>query len=166
MLVRVNGVITAVDEGHLKINKRVTGNGTAGGCLDNAFLDRRAEILRHCTAKDLIHPLKSGPALQRFKNDLAIAKLSAAARLFLVPALDLDLLGDGFLVRYLWRVQRYLDVIAVGKFFDDSLNMKLSRTRKDKLFCLRVAVKMKAWIFFPASTPNNRTPFFTPADRC
>src|SRR5688500_9935754 len=111
MFVRINGVIAAIDERHLEVDKRIASDRAAGSGLDDAFFDRRAEILRHGTAKDLINPLKTSTPIEGFKYYLAIAKLPAAARLFLVPTLDLGGLRYRFLVRYLWRMQCDLDVI-------------------------------------------------------
>ena len=59
---------------------------------------------------------------------LAIAELPASAGLFLVPALHLGLLRDGFLVGNLRRVKRYLDVKSVGEFCDHRFDMKLAGT--------------------------------------
>src|ERR1700752_1979190 len=98
MLVRIDGVITAVDKRDLKIDKRIAGDGAARGSLNDAFFDRGPKVLRHRAAKDLIDPLKSTATRQRLEDHLAIAKLSSAAGLFLMPALDLGGCRDRFLV--------------------------------------------------------------------
>ena len=99
---------------------------TTRGGLDDPFFDRGAEVLRHRAAEYLIYPLKSTAAFERFEDTFAVAKLPASARLFLVSALDLCRRGDRFLVRHLWRVERDLYVVAVGKFFHNGLDVKLA----------------------------------------
>ncbi len=80
---------------------------------------------------------------------LAIAKLAASAGLFLMTALNLDLLRDRFLIRNFRRMKRDLDVITVcSSFFDDRFDMKLARSGKNKFLCLRIAVEMKRRVFF------------------
>jgi len=76
--------------------------------------------------------------------------LEPAPRAVFLPAtlpnatpLDLDLCRDGFLVRNLWRMESNLDVIPLFEFLNDRLDVKLARTRQDKLFRLRIAVKVQ-----------------------
>src|SRR5688572_27030064 len=95
---------TAVDERDLEIDKRITGNGSAHSGFKYSFLDRRAEVLGHRSAKDLVHPHKAFAALQRFENYLAVPELPASAGLLFMTALDLGLLRDRFLVRNLRRM--------------------------------------------------------------
>src|SRR5690348_9904909 len=101
MLVRVDRVITAVDQCHAEIDERISRDGAALSCFDNSFLDCRPEVLRDRTAEDLIDPFETRSAIERLEDAFAIPELTASARLFLVPALDLDLLRDRFLVRNL-----------------------------------------------------------------
>ena len=43
-----------------------------------------------------------------------------------MPALDLDLLCDGLLVRDLWRVERDPDVVTVCQLCHDRFDMELA----------------------------------------
>ncbi len=98
--------------------------------------------------KILSSKTKPPPRGKRFKDNLAIAKLSATAGLFLVTALNLGALRNGFLVRNLRRMQRHFDAVTLLQFLDDRFDVKLTRTGKQKLLCLRVAREVKRLIFF------------------
>src|SRR5690606_18549460 len=113
MLVGVNRVITPIYESYFEIDERIPCDGSRGGGLENPFFDRGPEVLRNGAAKDLVDPFKSGPAVERFKDHLAVPELAAAARLFLVPPLNLGRLRDGLFIRDLRRMQCDLNVIAV-----------------------------------------------------
>ena len=129
VFVTVNCVIAAVDQSHLKIDQRITGDGTTGSGFDDAFFDGGAKILRNRTAEDLVDPFETGTAFERLKYAFAIAKLSASARLFLMSALNFDLCRDGLFIRNLRRMERDFDVVPLFEFLDDRLNMKLPTAR-------------------------------------
>src|SRR5688500_15445825 len=133
MLVGIYGVITAVDERNAEIDERISRHGPALRGFDNAFFDRRTEVLRYRPAEDLVHPLETRTAFERLEDHLTIAELPASAGLFLMAALDLDLLRDRFLVRHFRRMQRDLDVITILQLIDNRLDVKLSGARKDEL---------------------------------
>ena len=86
----------------------------------------------------------------------AIAKLSAAAGLFLVTALDFGALRDRFFVRHLRRMKCDFDVVALLQFIDDCLNVKLARAGQEKFFGLRVAGEMKATDLLQESYESRR----------
>ena len=56
---RVDGVIGAVDQGDLEIDKGVAGNDALLHGLDDAFLDRRPVLLRDDAADDLVEELET-----------------------------------------------------------------------------------------------------------
>src|SRR5258705_3724056 len=93
--------------------------------------------------------LKDDPGAARYRLDahLAAAKLSAPASLFLVASLNFRTLGNCFFVRDLGRMQCNFNTVTLLKLFDHCLNVKLSRTSEQKLFCLRVAAEMKRLVF-------------------
>ena len=148
VLVGIDGVIRAVDQLHFEIDQRITGDRSAVRGFDDSFFDRRPKLLRHRAAEDLVFENKPAAARQRLKDDFAIAKLSAAAGLFLVPALHFGALRDRFLVRNFRRMQRHFDAVTLLQFLDDRFDVKLARTGEQKLFRLRVAREMKRRIFF------------------
>ena len=113
MLVRIDRVIAAVDQRDLEIDQRITGDGAALRGFDNSFFDRRTEILRNRAAEDFVDPFKSAAAFERLEDTFAIAELPASAGLFLMAALNFDLLRDRFLVRNFRRMKRDLDVISI-----------------------------------------------------
>ena len=113
MFVRIDRVRASVDQRHFKINERITRDGSALRGFDNAFFDRGTEVRGNASPEDLVNPFESAASFKRFEDTFAIAELSASARLFLVSALNFDLLRNGFLIRNFRRVKRYFDVIAV-----------------------------------------------------
>src|SRR5205085_5364576 len=113
MFVRINRVERAVNECDFEIHERVAGDCTAGRGLDDALLNRGAELLRHCAAENLVLELEAAAARQRLEDDLAVAELPAPARLFLVPPLHLRARRDRLLVRHFRRMQSDLDVKTV-----------------------------------------------------
>src|SRR5690349_7914736 len=113
MFVRVDRMIRTVDQLHLEIDEWITRNRAAFRGFDNAFLDRRPELLRHRATEDLVFKNKTAAARQRLKHTLAITKLSATASLLLVPPLHFGAHRDRFLVRNLRRMQRHFDAIAL-----------------------------------------------------
>ena len=108
MLVGVDVVIGTVDQLHLEIHQRIAGNRSRLRGFDDAFLDCRAKLLRHGAAEDLVLENKTAAARQRLENNFAIAKLPAAAGLFLVTALHFGALRNRFLVGNLGRMQQSL----------------------------------------------------------
>src|SRR5436190_1854230 len=127
MLIRIDGVITSVDQSHFEIDKRISGDRTACGGFDDSFFDRGPEILRNRTAEDLVDPFKPTASGKRLEDALTVAELAAPTRLFLMPALNLDLLCDRFFIRNLRRMQSHLNVIAVIQLRYHRFDMQLAR---------------------------------------
>ena len=148
VFVGIDRVIRAVDQLHLKIDQRITGDRAAGSGFNNSFFDRGAKLLRNGAAENLVFENKPSPRGNGSKTHFAIAKLSAAAGLFLVTALDFGALRDRFFVRHLWRMKRHFDAVTLLQFLDDCLNVKLAGAGEQKLFRLRVASEVKRRIFF------------------
>src|SRR5690606_37050752 len=141
-------VITPIDKRYFEIDERIAGNGAAGSRFENAFLDRRAKILRHCSAEDLIDPLESTAAFEWFKDDLTIAELAAAARLLLMSSLNLAARGDRLLVWNLRWMERYLNMKTIIELIHDGFDVKLTRAREDEFFRLRITFEGEARILF------------------
>ena len=153
-------MIRAIDQLRLEIHERVTGNRAVRGSFDNAFLDRRAILLWHCAAKNLVFKDKSFTARQRFEDHLAIAKLSAPAGLFLMPALHLGALRNRFFVRNFRRMQHHLNAVTLLQLLDDGFDMDLAGAGQQKLFRLRVARKCECGIFFQNLVNRDADLFF------
>src|SRR5205807_8850994 len=92
-------MVAAVVEDYAEIHHRIPGKVAAGCRFNNALFHGRNVVLGNGSAKDVIHKLKVLAALQRLHLDLAVAILSVAAALLLVPSLDIGLAPDGFAVR-------------------------------------------------------------------
>src|SRR5687768_2989478 len=148
MLVGIYCVIAAVYERDLKVYQWIACDGPVLSRFDDAFFDRRAEVLRYRAAEDLVDPLKSAAAFKRLKYDLAITKLASSAGLFLMTALNFRRCGDRFFIGNLRRMKRDLNVITVRELFHDGLDMKLARSGQNKFLCLWIAVEMERRVFF------------------
>src|SRR5437016_5898792 len=116
------------------------------GGFDDSFFNRRTILLRHGATENLIFENESFAAWQRFKDDFAIAKLSATAGLFLVTALHLSALRDRFFVGNFRRMQHHFDAVALLQFLDDSFDVDLARSRQQEFLRLRVASKSQRGI--------------------
>ena len=74
--------------------------------------------LRHRAAEDLIFENEPTPRAS-LENDIAVAKLTATASLFLVTALYLGTRRDGLLVRNLGWMQHYFHAVALLQLVDN-----------------------------------------------
>src|SRR5687768_5467333 len=115
MFIGIDSMITAVNQGDFEVYQRIASNTTTCGCPDDPLFDRGAEILRNGAAEDLVYPLETCAAFQRLKDAFAITELPAPTGLLFMPALNFDLLCDGFLIRHLRRMQRHLNVVPIGE---------------------------------------------------
>src|SRR6266498_817818 len=148
MLVRVDVVIRTIDQLDLEIHQRIARDGPRLRSLDNAFLNRRPELMGHCATKNLVLKNKASTSRQGFKDHLAVAKLTAAAGLFLVTALYFGALRDGFFVWNLRRMQGYLHAVTLLQFILHPLDAKFSGTVKQEFVLLRTTREMNPGILF------------------
>ena len=103
VLIGVDRVVTSIDQRDAKVYEGIACNGSALRGFDYSFLHGGTEILRDRAAEDLIDPFETRPAIKRFKDHFTVSELTAATGLFLMPALNFDLLRDRLLVRNLRR---------------------------------------------------------------
>jgi hypothetical protein len=81
-------VVGPVVEDGLEVDRRITGeNALLAGFLE-PLLDRGDEVARNGPAEDLVLELEILAARQGLELDPGVAELAPAARLLLVPALD------------------------------------------------------------------------------
>src|SRR5215213_4183227 len=119
-------MVRTIDQLHLEVDQGITSNRSRFRGLDDSFLDRRTELLRHRATKDLVFENETTTTRQRLKHALAIAKLPATTSLLLVPSLNFNALRDRLFVRDLWRMQRHLNAVTLLQLLDHSLDVQLS----------------------------------------
>ena len=69
-----------------EIDHRIAGEKTAQTRVLDALFNRRHELARDRSAEDVVDELELAAARQRFELHLAVAELTVAAGLLLVPA--------------------------------------------------------------------------------
>src|SRR5690349_661416 len=87
VFIRVNRMIRTVDQLYFEIHQRITRNGSRLSGFDDAFFNRRSKLLGNRTTEYLVLEDKASSTWKRFKNTLAIAKLSTSASLLFVASL-------------------------------------------------------------------------------
>src|SRR5204862_2719071 len=101
------------------------------------------EALRDDAADDLVDELVALAVGQRLELDVAVAELTAAAGLLLVPALGAGRLADRLQVRDARRVQLHLDAEAPVHALERDLDVHLREPRDDGLAGLLVTVDVE-----------------------
>src|SRR5262249_59368808 len=96
-----------------EIHERISSDGSTSSGVFNSLLNRRPPLLRNRTAENLVHELESRPSRLPLKNTSRLAKLTAAAGLFLVTAHDLRPPLEGLEVPHLWWVKLHLNALAL-----------------------------------------------------
>ena len=89
-------MVAAVIKSYLEVDDGVACEISSGGGFDNPLFNGRYEIAGNGAAENFIDKLKLPAARQRFHLDPAVSKLPVAARLLLVPALNIRFPADGF----------------------------------------------------------------------
>ncbi len=96
----VHRVIAAVIKNYLEVDDGIACEISPGGRFNNSLFNGRYEIARNRAAENFIGKLKLPAARQWFHLDPAVSKLPMAARLLLVPALNIRFPADGFPIRH------------------------------------------------------------------
>src|SRR5215471_8472685 len=138
----------AVDQFHFEIYQRITGNCAAGRSVFDPLFNRRSPVLRDRSAKYLVDKLKATATRQPFENASRFGELAAAAGLLLMASDDFSTTFESFEIGHLRLVQFNLYAIASLQLVDCYLNVGLTRTRQQKLFCLRLALKPQRRVLF------------------
>ena len=136
----------AVDQLDLEIYHRVAGDGAAGGCVLDPFLDRRPPVLRYRAAEDLVDEFESAASRQPFEDARSFAELSAASGLFLVTADYFDAAPEGFEVSDLGRMKLDFDAVSLLQLVHGDFDVSLPRSRKQKLIRLRLAIESQSQV--------------------
>ena len=92
-------MVAAVQQGGLHAYHGISGQHTVLGGLPYTLFYRREEVLRHTAAEHILGKFNAF-ALNGLELNPDIAELAMSAGLFLVAALGLAALTDGFTVRY------------------------------------------------------------------
>src|SRR6476646_2791952 len=118
--------------------------------LAHALVDRGTEALRDDAADDLVDVLVfrlARAVLHRRDEDLAVAELTATARLLLVPVPGARLLANRLLVRHPRWMQLDRDVEAALQTVDRDLDLHLRQPGDELLAGLRVAPERDRRVF-------------------
>ena len=138
-LVRVDGVIRAVEDRRLEVHHRVAGEEPAHPRFLDALLDGRHVLARDRAAEDVVDELEIAAARQRLDPDLAVAELSVAAGLLLVASVRLGRRGDRLAIRNPRRLEVHLDAESPLQLRDGDLDVQLPLAGEQQFVGLRIA---------------------------
>ena len=135
-------MVGAVEQPHAHALDRIAGEHARLHRLAHALLDRRDERARDHAALDLVDELEALADRQRLDLDVAVAELTATARLLLVAPVRARATADRLLVGHARRLERDLDAEAIAKPVDDHFDVHLGEPGHDLLAGLLVAMQV------------------------
>src|SRR5215510_11033548 len=127
-------MILAVDELNFEVDHRIARDGATRRRVLDSLLYRRPPLLRDRAAEYFVLKLEPAAAWQSLEHASRFAKLTATARLFLVPADDFGTALECFKIGNLRRIQLDLDAVSPLQFVHRDFDVGLSRAGKKKLF--------------------------------
>ena len=142
-LVRVDRVVGAVEQLDLEVHERETGQDAPLGRFMDPLLNGRDELARNRSAHDMIFEADSVTALGGEDTHPAIAELSSATRLLLVPALSFRSRPNRLTVRDLRFRQFRSHAEFALELRERHLEVTLTHPRHDGFVCFRVPMRLK-----------------------
>ena len=147
-LVRVDGMVLAVDAAHPDVDDREARQGAVRKPLEDALLDGRDQVARDRAADDLVDELESAPTGQRLHAQVADPEHALAAGLLLqLPLHVLDLARDRLAVRDLRAREIDLEVEHALQAAGADPDVQLAHAGQQELTGVGVAIDVQRRVF-------------------
>ena len=140
-------MIAAVNQRRFQADDRISGQNALLDAVLQSLFNCREEVARNSTAEDILSKYQSF-AVARLKLNPDVAVLAMTTRLFLMLALNLNRLADGFTVSDGRSLQQNVNTELGFQFGKGDIQMLFAQAGKDLLAGLRIGCIGQSGIFF------------------